>query len=619
MMFISGQLEKCPRLIILPSSLQRGVSLRCPHSLKAAMTILSLGRGFRKGGIPSFEAIVSPPNEAFDVKVEDYIIGWIKDNVLEHIPSLETDWQSYHFSTKAGPKGPAMLSSIADLASLPQSLRDSIETLGGRELTTRLAMLDMWLRGPIGQWAVTRGIKKGREDWLRAISIRSDRELKLRPFAILDYWSQSACKRLHDEIFSHLKGFKTDFTFRQLEAIPYLQEIKPSNHYWSLDLTSATDRMPISTQTKMLALFIGEAKAEAWRDIMVGYPFKLTSSNHPDILYQCGQPMGAYSSWAVFTLLHHFLVRVAADNIGYKRYALLGDDIVVCDDEVAERLKMLYHSLGVEVNLSKTMVSKDTFEFAKRLITKGEDVSPYPIMGLAEVYKVPTLLFLWTIYEGESRGHPNLGYSTQLVDDLYTRLGKPPRVRSMLLKHWKLARSYPLLKLSSGYQSEYDFLTLAGLSVPCRTNQLWLRKFTEECVATMYANLILDSFKEAQARQVAMFQPSALEKWGGPTITDVEDIMIYPVFGANYGLLQDYQDILLNIRTLAREQSFDAILADRVAPHIADTSRILEGNRTQILVGAVGRLIRRSSELIKNIDQTRNDQLATADLPADYE
>lgn len=620
MSYIAGGSDDWSRLRILPHSLRRGLRDRDLQSFQVAMTVLSLGRGFRRGGLPDFSNITSPPKSSFDVRVEEDFIGFVASECVPVIGPLETDWEAYHFSTKAGPKGPAMLTSIADLVSLPPTLRESIETLGGPALTTRLARMDTWLRTPLGEWASNRGIKDGRGSWLRAISVRSDRELKLRPFAIFDYWSQCALNRLHREIFSHLKGFKTDFTFRQLEAIDYLKSIQPSDHYWSLDLTAATDRFPARTQAKVLALFIGEAKAKAWLDIMVGYPFKLTHQHdHPDILYQCGQPMGAYSSWAVFTLTHHFLVRYAANDLTYKRYALLGDDIVICDDDVAKRLMAVYHALGVEVNLSKTLVSKDTFEFAKRLVTNGADVSPFPIMGLKEVYRVPTLLYLWLAYEGESRGQPELGFTSQMADDLYRRFGKAPFARRVLLKHWDMAVTYPLLRVKGEANSATSFLRKSGLTLPCRVSETFSDLFLAETTATVYANFLLDAFKTAQARQVAMFQPDALGKWGGPVVNDPEELMLYPVFGANLALLQDYQDILLQIRTKAREGSFHEMLEDRVAPHLADPNLLLDGNRTQQLVGAVGRLLQRTVTLLKSIEQTRSAQLATAELPEDYE
>jgi hypothetical protein len=45
---------------------------------------------------------------------------------------------------------------------------------------------------------------------------------------------------------------------------------------------------------------------------------------------------------------------------------VLGDDIVIKSDEGAKKYKDFIQTLGVSISDSKTHVSKDTFEFAKR-------------------------------------------------------------------------------------------------------------------------------------------------------------------------------------------------------------------------------------------------------------
>jgi len=47
------------------------------------------------------------------------------------------------------------------------------------------------------------------------VSIVHDPELKERPIAMLDYYSQLLLKPIHDELLKKLKKFKTDRTFTQ--------------------------------------------------------------------------------------------------------------------------------------------------------------------------------------------------------------------------------------------------------------------------------------------------------------------------------------------------------------------------------------------------------------------
>jgi hypothetical protein len=89
--------------------------------------------------------------------------------------------------------------------------------------------------------------------------------------------------------------------------------------------------------------------------------------------------MGAYSSWAMLALTHHLIVQLAADRVGHPNftsYAVLGDDIVINNDIVAAEYLSIMKSLGVGINMSKSIVSDRFAEFAKRLVSPTFDISP---------------------------------------------------------------------------------------------------------------------------------------------------------------------------------------------------------------------------------------------------
>jgi hypothetical protein len=83
--------------------------------------------------------------------------------------------------------------------------------------------------------------------------------------------------------------------------------------------------------------------------------------------------MGAYSSWAMLAVTHHFLVQLAARKAGkilpgvwYDNYELLGDDIIIFNKDVAHQYLLIMEGLGVPINLSKSVVAANsTIEFAK--------------------------------------------------------------------------------------------------------------------------------------------------------------------------------------------------------------------------------------------------------------
>jgi len=123
--------------------------------------------------------------------------------------------------------------------------------------------------------------------------------------------------------------------------------------------------------------------------------------------YAVGQPMGGYSSWAVFTLCHHLVVQYAATLCGNKGfftgYRILGDDIVINDTNVAARYQDIINTLGVKISPSKSHISKDMYEMAKRWFINGIEVSPFPLNALVENQRNPHGLAL-ELYKAMGKG-----------------------------------------------------------------------------------------------------------------------------------------------------------------------------------------------------------------------
>jgi hypothetical protein len=88
------------------------------------------------------------------------------------------------------------------------------------------------------------------------------------------------------------------------------------------------------------------------------------------IRYSVGQPMGAYSSFAMLALTHHVIVHIAAKRAGYNiktvPYMVLGDDGAMANNLVAEAYKDIFSYLGMEINPIKGF-SGTVLEFAKQL------------------------------------------------------------------------------------------------------------------------------------------------------------------------------------------------------------------------------------------------------------
>jgi hypothetical protein len=98
--------------------------------------------------------------------------------------------------------------------------------------------------------------------------------------------------------------------------------------------------------------------------------------------------MGAYSSWAMLAMVHHAIVQFAAWRLGHRSwfewYAVLGDDIVIADEGVANEYVLLMEEFGVGIGFHKSVISNNSsLEFAKRFYFEGEEVTPLSLQGIA--------------------------------------------------------------------------------------------------------------------------------------------------------------------------------------------------------------------------------------------
>jgi hypothetical protein len=194
---------------------------------------------------------------------------------------------------------------------------------------------------------------------------------------------------VHDMIFLILRGVPQDGTFDQLRPLRNHTRFK---YAASLDLKAATDRLWIEIQIWLITELTGsETFARNWAKILVGIEYSLRNMAYGlnvVVKYAVGQPMGALSSWPSLALTHHFLVQAAAWKAGkvpvgtwFTDYAILGDDIVIFDKDVADEYKRLISHIGMTIGLHKSVLSNDgtVVEFAKRIFHHGFDVSPAPL------------------------------------------------------------------------------------------------------------------------------------------------------------------------------------------------------------------------------------------------
>lgn len=221
----------------------------------------------------------------------------------------------------AGPNSnPSFLGIFADAALIVQSgmidrFRAYLKLLGVKEVSPFIRNNKEMAKTFISQLLEASELAHvANSERLGKLSPKLEAAGKIRVFAIVDSWTQSLLKPLHQVLFKILRTIPNDGTFDQDTSVHRIktkvteQSLKK---VFSFDLSAATDRLPISLQSKILDTLIGiPGLGEVWRQILVDRDYVLLRNkglgiDPQTVRYAVGQPMGALSSWAMLAITHH--------------------------------------------------------------------------------------------------------------------------------------------------------------------------------------------------------------------------------------------------------------------------------------------------------------------------
>lgn len=166
-------------------------------------------------------------------------------------------------------------------------------------------------------------------------------------------------------------------------------------------------------------------------------------------------------------------------------YMILGDDVVIHSDILAKAYIEIIESLGVSISPTKTHVSKDSFEFAKRWFSQGVEVSPFPVAGVLQTMTSWPQLVELLSNEVPSRGYVHVRDLSTLLDSFYLvydhqRLGK------QILKRMKIYLSLPCWYSEEGRAID----NLVSLMELAKSKVSWHPSYLLEYV-TKVANLVV--------------------------------------------------------------------------------------------------------------------------------
>nr|UTQ48821.1 RNA-dependent RNA polymerase [Monilinia fructicola mitovirus 4] len=497
-----------------------------------------------------------------------FIKNWVsKNNLKADLPVY--DQKDHYVSMKASPNGPASYSSLWSILSLSYPQLQNLSTMLGEY---RENFFSFYRTAWDNEFNNCSDISNPKwTGYTGKLSIVKDPELKRRVIAMVDYHSQFALKPVHEMILSKLRTIKCDRTFTQDPVHNWYQN---DHKFFSLDLSAATDRFPLLLQKKLLSyMYENKDFCDAWADLLVSRPY--VDSEGELHYYSVGQPMGAYSSWAAFTITHHLVVAWAAHLCGeynFSQYIILGDDIVIKHNKVANKYITLMSRLGVDISESKTHVSSDTYEFAKRWMKGGVEVSGIPLKGILNQWKNPGVVYttLGSYFDKVSvQPSPLLDLICKLYSNLY--IGK--RVFTFNSMHKMLYDFHHAMRYSLG-KATYDELR-AYLCSKAREDSFIV---PSNSIILHFMKLLLSGGMVTEAEKVSravLSEYNRIESKFKPLYKDLNVLSKYPLLVGYYNHLSSMKDKIIRWENDPNTTLMDSALSLRIEKFdkIADLHR----------------------------------------------
>jgi hypothetical protein len=198
---------------------------------------------------------------------------------------------------------------------------------------------------------------------------------KLRAVANPGRVFQKVLEPLGNTLYRMLKVLPWDCTFDQGKALPALQErLAQGGVVHSIDLSGATDYFPLSVQLHLLRKIFPAKWVDLFSEISQG---TWEMPGFDQVSWKRGQPLGLYPSFGAFALTHGCLLLGLLNKEFDSEFFVLGDDVVILDEELAHRYHALMSMLGCPISESKTIQSRTLCEFGGKIITSKEVIPQF--------------------------------------------------------------------------------------------------------------------------------------------------------------------------------------------------------------------------------------------------
>lgn len=219
---------------------------------------------------------------------------------------------------------------------------------------------------------------------------------KLRCFANPNIIVQNMLEPLFQALRKCVQEDPNDFSLNQDAGKEYIfNQIRSRKNCHYYDLSNATDMFPLELQLKWMIqcdydisqiLLFKEVARGDWSAPML----------RQDLNWTVGQPLGLKPSFYSFSTTHSMLIRGICKSLCRPfDYAVVGDDVAIFDDGVAEVYCQIMSDLGIALSDSKISSGQRFVEFCGSIldikhhsftISKHKPIKASNVMSLFRVY-----------------------------------------------------------------------------------------------------------------------------------------------------------------------------------------------------------------------------------------
>lgn len=205
---------------------------------------------------------------------------------------------------------------------------------------------------------------------------------KLRAVANPGRVFQRVLEPFGSRIYDYLRTLPFDCTFDQSKAIPVLQEaLTHGRTIHSIDLSGATDYFPLDLQEHLLLKMFPKVEVSLFCDLSRASWFM---PHEGEVTWKRGQPLGLFPSFGAFALTHGCLLLGLLNKEWNNQFFILGDDVVILEDQLAEDYYQTLKLLGCPISVSKSLHSSSLCEFGGKIVSPTAIIPQYKWRGISD-------------------------------------------------------------------------------------------------------------------------------------------------------------------------------------------------------------------------------------------